>query len=888
MLAVAKTNPTNKGERDEQCGMNQPGRSKISDQDEENLLLGRLGNKVWTSYLKPAKWTKKRSEGASNELRFMAPSPEVRVGDATYFEGYISIARAYKKNKTLFEGLVRQKDTTTHARVEDSQGITNDMRLPPDNSMNDFKQSDEEVASSPSPQAESGEHPAIESQASKPLNRLAILPTKEEASCIPFDYPHLFPNDARPSCCGYFGFLKFPTEVAVWGHYAGLSFLPTLDAFLNPSPNQVNGTLFGKSYQVMAVHVHEHFVFMGFASGEVHCISMTGNCSDADSINIEEYPYISGKKIHPNEITCMSAFGERNIVSACLVKGKEKQVVIHWGALEDGNIERTYQFVVVTESIFSMASSTIFGTTLLQIGGRRKHIITTAWKGKANPQEHKEKYHQEVSFGNGHIIFLKYVGDDSSQQELVVGLSSGEVAIFEHHDPGDSVERLMNLGVPKQILPDIFKHGTLEAAELVGDVLILAGGPFGKIYFYNWKDHTVFGSSAVHPGVSCRGQDKLYSTVVALYFSNERGSLISLCRDGHVHEMTLAAELERAKNCKKQWTTTKKRARSQASAAVRPRLERRMMIDMAKEEERKNLSSNSGRSYNERENSQERKCPAMPSRITSKRLRLDSIAPQPSPTAAIQGHHQQQDFSSNTATRTAENEEMPKDQWDQFGVRDIATDSSTASSSLGGSLAYEFRNDHRDPCATTTPRKGQQQLQHNPPTTAPATAPAPATTTTTTTTTTPATATTQPRQGLAMEAVQNGIEATSRIDEEAIVDTVSSSKSPPSVQRTGILARLGALEEAYYGHSRDGPGLSRVEAFEQVVLGVVKRGGISERIRQIGLVLDRIGALEQAWYGEPKDGPKLERIVTLQQGVLGIIDRSVSLTEVIRRLEELI
>jgi hypothetical protein len=412
-----------------------------------------------------------------------------------------------------------------------------------------------------------------------PLNRLGILSREEERSSIPSDHPHLLPrHHSSCSCSGYFGFLKFPTEVAVWGDYSGLSFLPTMDAFLHPRPKQANGTLFGGSYQVMAVCAHENFLFLGFASGEVHCISMISTCTSGDgeaaSTNIQEYPHISGRHFHPNEVSCLSAFGERSLVSACMAQEEGGKVMIHWGALEDGNLERTYQFVVMTESILSMASTTIFGTTLLQIGGKNELIITTAWSEQGHSQEHQEEHYQEVGSRSGHVVFLKYVGQNKSRQDLLVGLSSGEVVIFEHDDPGDSVEHLMDLGAPKKEIQDFFTRGYLEAAELIGDVLILAGGPFGEIYFYDWKNHAVFGSWVVHPGVSFRGQDNLCSTVIAIYFSHERGSLISLCRDGHVHEMSLVEQLERAKDYEKLRSKTK-RARRQETAVVRPRPRRR-------------------------------------------------------------------------------------------------------------------------------------------------------------------------------------------------------------------------------------------------------------------------------------------------------------------------
>ena len=101
--------------------------------------------------------------------------------------------------------------------------------------------------------------------------------------------------------------------------------------------------------------------------------------------------------------------------------------------------------------------------------------------------------------------------------------------------------------------------------------MITAGGSDGKIRLWDWNTYTCLGYLSIHPGrlidvlpapnnqavAAAAGRSRgagsspqqppqqqqqqqqqrlYYSPVVSTYFCHERSSLISLCRDGHVHE----------------------------------------------------------------------------------------------------------------------------------------------------------------------------------------------------------------------------------------------------------------------------------------------------------------------------------------------------------------
>jgi hypothetical protein len=415
---------------------------------------------------------------------------------------------------------------------------------------------------------------------SKILNRLGILSKEEERYSIPFDHPRLFARGVA-SCSGYFGFMTLPTEVAVWGDYSGVTCLPNLDSFLHPTNSEeAIGTLFDESFQVMAVCSHDNFLFLGCASGEVHCIS---NIATASSDG--EYPYLSRSHDHEEEVTAMAVVGNKHLATASMTN--QNQVILHWDAMKDGNLGRISKVHVDVESIFSLASTTVFGTTLLQIGSTDSTIVSRCciWTDEGQEVEYLE--YNDVGTRDGNIIFLKYLGHDESRQDLIVGKSSGEVLIYGHEDCGDFPEDVTELESLKHCMPYFFaaRDGCLEAAELVGDVLILAGGPYGCIHFLNWKTYRLFGHRTVHPGVkvSMKSRDRLHSTVIGMHFSHERGSLISVCRDGHVHEMSLLEELERerfneqrrAQNEEKRRLRKRTRSQEPQKTIVRPTRPRR-------------------------------------------------------------------------------------------------------------------------------------------------------------------------------------------------------------------------------------------------------------------------------------------------------------------------
>jgi hypothetical protein len=380
----------------------------------------------------------------------------------------------------------------------------------------------------------------------KVLNRLGILSRGQEDASLAFDHSIVNNNISTHPCAGYFGFCLLPKEVAVWGDFSGVSFLPDADAFVSQS-GRPNGILFGDSFQVMAVCQEGSFLFWGCASGDIHCISVETN-NNTDSI-IQEYPYISGNSQHPNEITSLTKVGNGHLASGSVI---HSQVLVHWNALQDGHLERTSRIDYALESTLSLASCEVNNQIYLSVGGSDQTLFHSCWPADALIPYTITTPTLSPPSVPGHVVYLSYLGSPSPR--LVIGSSVGDLVVATLCYPDMTLEE-------EYSLVGCCPGGCVESVELVGTILITAGGVDGRVQFWEFESGASLGTLRVHPGhrpPNC--QQILYSAVVATYFCHERASLMSLCRDGHVREWSLEEELEKAE-AKQRKKKKKKRPR---------------------------------------------------------------------------------------------------------------------------------------------------------------------------------------------------------------------------------------------------------------------------------------------------------------------------------------
>jgi WD40 repeat protein len=306
------------------------------------------------------------------------------------------------------------------------------------------------------------------------------------------------------------------------------------------------------------------------------------------------------------------------------VNARTSEILIHWRALEDGNVRRISRIQINVDTFNSgtgvgnraideiwdvsplaMASSTFdtvcFGP-VLSIAARGQNLAHFClWtnpkesNGSSVPNTNADKtshhalvsdvaeasndpdklppifqprltFHSDsLSFDyrayrlrrtherkSNHFVFLKYF----QNTRLVVGTSKGDLLKV-------GMYRDTNAKPPnRSVLYGCCKGGMVEAVELVGNknpIMITAGGYDGRIRFWDWDTFDSLGSLRIHPGQQTFFAEAAlasrtaampiahhrFSPVVSTFFCHERSSLVSFCRDGHIHEWKVHEEAKK-------------------------------------------------------------------------------------------------------------------------------------------------------------------------------------------------------------------------------------------------------------------------------------------------------------------------------------------------------
>jgi hypothetical protein len=402
---------------------------------------------------------------------------------------------------------------------------------------------------------------------------LGILSETQEINTLAYDHPSAIrenqgglcddSDDDEEESMGYFGFQILPQAVAVWGDYAGISFVPSLGSFVAADDQQTrrtHGLSFADCFQVMAVCQEGVFLFLGFASGTIHCL----NASVVNGNSNQEYSSIScNSQTHSNEITCLAKAGNIHLVSSGS-RDRWSALYVHWNALRDAKLDRVSQIPLgASGPALSVASTLYDGQNMyVSYGARDGQVVVALWN-EAQLENHTaggRPFHSffcPIADGiRGNVVYLAYMGETRLPQgskRLVIGTSMGKLAVAKHREVG---HRLDNIYTLENCCPG----GCVEAVELVGSVLITAGGSQGKIRFWDWETGASLSGLQIHPGRLHHGRTKLRSAVVDMAFCHERSSFICLCRDGYVGEWSVQDEWQRSKK-----QTKKKRQRDTIS-----------------------------------------------------------------------------------------------------------------------------------------------------------------------------------------------------------------------------------------------------------------------------------------------------------------------------------
>jgi hypothetical protein len=419
---------------------------------------------------------------------------------------------------------------------------------------------------------------AGDSESLSPLQTLGILTQQEESQSFIYDNPLRNPPDpslplGQRSSVGYFGFRPLVNgTVAIWGDFDGLAVVPSLDKILAPAPassmysqeedRSPANHIYTESQQVMTILQHGKFLFLGTAAGTVHSLRILDQdrASGDDDNNDDMCQAVSSCTRHTNEVTSLVAVGDH--IASAAVNGA---VLLHLNALKNGRVDTVSEIWTLHRSIFCMACASFGTDTILCLGNsyhRGSSMVFVVWdSSRCNVTPENESLRDYRMMWNherrrGHNTRLVFLGNKSTAtaQRLVEGNDFGDVAVS---DTVGIVEPFTGCVRRRYILTRCCRGGCVESIELVGTLLITAGGKDGAVRTFDWDTGLSIGSIQIHPGrptSSLPSPTYLKVAVVSMYMCHERSSLICLCRDGHLREWSFHNEPQ------EQQVSSKKRA----------------------------------------------------------------------------------------------------------------------------------------------------------------------------------------------------------------------------------------------------------------------------------------------------------------------------------------
>jgi hypothetical protein len=425
-----------------------------------------------------------------------------------------------------------------------------------------------------------------------PLPTLGILTEQEESQTFIYDNP--LPQPPQPaelpsgqrSSVGYFGFQPLVNgTVAVWGDFDGLAVVPSLDAILAPPPpppqedqddRSPANLIYTESQQVMTILQHGNFLFLGTAAGTVHSLRILDLDQDSGDDNNDKCQNVSSCTRHITEVTSLVA-ANYHIVSAA-VNG---DVLLHRNALKNGKVDTVARILNLRRSIFCMACTSIGRDSILCLGAQPASstlfVIWNSTRWRVTPDNEMLRDFQLMCSHErrrGHSTRIEFLGNKntSTPQRLVEGNNFGDVSVSDtFHSvvkPSPTTTTTTCSVERRYTLTRCCRGGCVESIELVGTLLITAGGSDGVVRTFDWDTGASIGSIQIHPGrpmSSLPSPANLKVAVVSTYMCHERSSLLCLCRDGHLRQWSFLNEQQGQQES----SSKKKRARISVSQPTR-------------------------------------------------------------------------------------------------------------------------------------------------------------------------------------------------------------------------------------------------------------------------------------------------------------------------------
>ena len=381
------------------------------------------------------------------------------------------------------------------------------------------------------------------------LHTVGVLPPDRETEAVGYDHPIHFRSG---QCLGYFGITRvFPQgegPLAIWGDFDGICLVPSINDLLPCKPGQARGTNFstrlGGDSQVLTVLASplsyssntnkSSTFFLGYASGKVQAVKAT---QEGERYN---YEIISTASAHTDEVTKLTVLP---LNPPCVASSSVDGTVLLYpdSFSRNPSLHNATLACKNASKILCFASSTRTrepNGALLCTGDETGHL--TLWSLVQTSSHHHDFSYKMMSSelveaGGSLPTLIEFLHQSSNT--IVVGTNSGGLFTFR-------VASLHYL-VPLHAAPTAHV-GAVDSIKIVGNVVFTSGGYEGHVMGWDTRTLSPLGSIAVHPGRlyppghTGRTQALLNCAVIDSIVWPERESIVSLCRDGTVHEYPYA------------------------------------------------------------------------------------------------------------------------------------------------------------------------------------------------------------------------------------------------------------------------------------------------------------------------------------------------------------
>jgi WD40 repeat protein len=348
-----------------------------------------------------------------------------------------------------------------------------------------------------------------------------LTPVQEHAAL-------LYDNGEGAASLGYFGMdlLWEHGPVAIWGDFPGVRvFCRGVQGVISDLKRSVVSIGEDESHVLTLLSCPEKTsIFLGFSTGKVVCINTT-------FVGNDQYHFscVSSSNFHTNEVTSLSFLPSGDLISTSV----DGHVYRYPNVMVDGSLEEAFSICHVESPILTCCTIYYAGRTFL-VTGDQSAYVTLWWEF-----EEKEWRHTYCRLDSQGVPTQSLLWCDNKDLYVLIGDNDGKI----HTWKVDDLFELEMMGVI-----DVLNGWSVECLRVCGNIMLIGSGRKTVIFSLPDVRHSVpklIGSLRCHPNT------QRFASVVSCFLCHSRQSLVTLCRDGTLHEYSYEHEKDMFKSNKK-------------------------------------------------------------------------------------------------------------------------------------------------------------------------------------------------------------------------------------------------------------------------------------------------------------------------------------------------